>query len=1539
MATVSQLRSVVRSNPKQSRDGARRLRRCVFLALLVAGAVTLGNVTSAAALPSKFYGFQFPYEKSPKNMKIVGRSGAEYFRVNFSPSMSHAEIEGIFDLAWQNGITILPDVYGGSEPVSNACAVGGNGWRELVQYLASFYGPGGHFWLTRPSNPRPVEAIEIWNEPNRGLNGADGIKAMPGETAYFVNRCAEAIHAVAPSTKVIMGGLLTVGSTGWVTDEDGKSRYNYTVHDFLQAALNLEPAVKYDGVGLHPYAFQPKGGEAIYERVGKNITAGREAVSAFISSGMPIWITELGWPSWGSDANHATVVEPERSYVLNDTFTWIENHQASYGIQSLVYYNYRDFGPGTSWDQRCGLLWQQPSNRGVDDNGNVLELPFSGALFSPSWATFKNHAGGDPFYPSVPNATSNGASFVTANGARLLGYYNPRGLQSEYQFEWGPTTSYGNFTPRRNAGFGDSGKDVVLPGEEKWGQPISGLSPNTTYHFRIVVRNENGETAYGADQAFTTKEPPVVTTKPATNVNQLDAVLNATVNPKEEVTDYYFEYGTSTAYGSNTPVTRAGYENVPVEVHDEIAGLQYGVTYHFRVVATSYLGTSKGEDKTFTTPYKGPAPAVSTRPASQVGDTGATLNGYVGPNGSETKIYFEYGPTAAYGSKTSEVSVGSGSATLSKSAAVTKLNPNVVHHYRIVAVNGSGTTLGADRTFLPGWTIQPSSKAAGILEDVSCVSATDCTAVGGAGKWAVAQHWDGSAWSEQAVAKPAGATSTTLLGISCTSSSACSAVGSYVDASSKTVTLAERWDGSEWKVQSAKSPSAAVAVLEDVSCAGVSECVAVGSYNASSVEKTLIERWNGTEWAIQTSKDPSASYSRLTSVSCPSSSFCMAVGFYEGPGSSWTPLTESWSSGGAWTQRTFEVPAGATKAWLYGVSCVSATVCTAVGDKEVYSGETRSEQTVAERWDGSAWLVQSTPNPASNSLDIADVSCTKSTACTAVGSYWEAPGVERPMAMGWDGTVWTMQSPPSTASDRKDRLHAVSCVISRGCEAVGFRITASEEILTFAEGYWRSAPPTVTTNAALSIGDNGATLNASVNPNGSETKYLFEYGTTSSYGSKTSEESAGSGTGSVEKGQAIGGLAPNTTYHYRVVATNENPDPAYGADQTFRSTGPPTPAIGAGVPDPATGKGATLNATINPNGHSTTYQFEYGTASGAYTTTVPAAPASAGSGTSGVPVSYGITGLNRNTKYYFRVSATSSSGKVASSEGSFTTQDAPGAETKPAFEVTSTGAKLSALVTTHGEATKYWFEYGATTSYGTKVPTLPKSLSAEQASASVEQAVTGLLGTTVYHYRVVAENPLGTAFGSDVAFTTSNPVGTLKAEQYPAALTGSQTVNSVLKITAGSSDCTTTNMTGTVSGDTQEWAVTPSYSGCTCIGVACTVDPNGCTYKLKITSETTGTVDISCPGSNTITFTNSKCVIHLGSQTGIGTVTYSNSGSGTTREVNFAFNLSGLKYIHTAGTGIGKCSTGSGMAGTLSGTWRMTGESDPGSSHVGLFVQ
>lgn len=200
------------------------------------------------------------------------------------------------------------------------------------------------------------------------------------------------------------------------------------------------------------------------------------------------------------------------------------------------------------------------------------------------------------------------------------------------------------------------------------------------------------------------------------------------------------------------------------------------------------------------------------------------------------------------------------------------------------------------------------------------------------------------------------------------------------------------------------------------------------------------------------------------------------------------------------------------------------------------------------------------------------------------------------------------------------------------------------------------AAPTVSTGEGTPTSDTEATLHGTVNPNELETKYFFKYGTTTSYGKETSKTTLPVGTSPVPASAEVTELAPGMTYHFRLFAENSL-GTVSGADHTFMTSGPPLATTGT-----ATGVGATeatLQGTVNPDGHPTTYFFKYGTTT-AYGQETNSVQLSA-SDHNQHAVSAALTNLSPETTYHFQLVAqnTSSGGPVLGSDRTLTTSSAP----------------------------------------------------------------------------------------------------------------------------------------------------------------------------------------------------------------------------------------------------------------------------------------
>ena len=210
-------------------------------------------------------------------------------------------------------------------------------------------------------------------------------------------------------------------------------------------------------------------------------------------------------------------------------------------------------------------------------------------------------------YGGPPEAVATGVSGADGENATLEGTVVPRGVVlSECRFEYVDQAGF------EATAFATATQVPCVPGGPEIGEgedpvPVKavafGLDPTVRYHFRLVAIS-----GFGADNSSPRLfGPPAIVPQAPGEVLYTEAVLRGSVDPSGIETTYFFEYGTTGAYGSSTPMTSVEGE-APLGIEGNLFGLQQGATYHFRLVAFNSIESVVGPDQTFTTLSKAPLP-------------------------------------------------------------------------------------------------------------------------------------------------------------------------------------------------------------------------------------------------------------------------------------------------------------------------------------------------------------------------------------------------------------------------------------------------------------------------------------------------------------------------------------------------------------------------------------------------------------------------------------------------------------------------------------------------------------------------------------------------------------------------------------------------------------------------------------------------------------------------------------------------------------------------------------------------------------------
>ncbi|HEY3130429.1 MAG TPA: hypothetical protein VGL91_13295 [Acidobacteriota bacterium] len=348
------------------------------------------------------------------------------------------------------------------------------------------------------------------------------------------------------------------------------------------------------------------------------------------------------------------------------------------------------------------------------------------------------------------------------------------------------------------------------------------------------------------------------------------------------------------------------------------------------------------------------------------------------------------------------------------------------------------------------WSIIPTqnpSAGGEQFNSIAALSANDAWVVGesagNTGGLTLIEHWNGTGWNTVSSPNPGASTlcgsGNVLNKVTATSPGDVWAVGYYYSCS-LFKTLIEHWDGTSWSVVSSPSPSiSGLSELRGVAASSADDVWAVGYYEAlNGASLPLVEHWNGASWMILRAASPSASANVLNGVTVISANDAWAVGtYYDSQKGIFKTLIEHWD-GTNWVLASSPSPGVYTFNILTGVAAVSATDVWAVG---YYQATNASFLPIIEHWDGKRWRIVSTPvlSAAYGSANVLkDIAVVSASDIWAVGMFQnEATDYHqhRPLIEHWDGTNWSIISSPSPGKSAE--LNGVAALSSGIVSAAG----------------------------------------------------------------------------------------------------------------------------------------------------------------------------------------------------------------------------------------------------------------------------------------------------------------------------------------------------------------------------------------------------------------------------------------------------------------------------------------------------------------------
>jgi hypothetical protein len=406
---------------EHSHVNAGHLRRRLLLgaSLVVVMLLAMASQASALTIGVNWRGY------GTGDLDAVQTSGATVYRMAFDYSGTSggnwSSTDQVVEAAWRRGITILPILVrsgGSGNRFLLESDPGWASWGAWAQEAVERYGVNGSFW-TGKANPTPIQAWEVWNEPNLAENNPIISKAscealkqpfnatantciQPQNYGKFLRYTSEKLQAgsyvkTAHGTEVIFGGLY--GAAG------------ESVNNFLSKAYAISgvPA-SFTGLGLHPYSFVTLATGFV-----EQVNGAHNELVALGAGSKGLWITEFGWPVAGTEGfppGGHSVTETEQSELLTASFNWMKASASADNIAFAAWFNIHDYSTGNHWDGYCGLLRADGSYR-------------------PSWYAFQAQTGVEGTGTQYTAFQSNAHELWFYLSTTLYGYNTAEGMDAE----------------------------------------------------------------------------------------------------------------------------------------------------------------------------------------------------------------------------------------------------------------------------------------------------------------------------------------------------------------------------------------------------------------------------------------------------------------------------------------------------------------------------------------------------------------------------------------------------------------------------------------------------------------------------------------------------------------------------------------------------------------------------------------------------------------------------------------------------------------------------------------------------------------------------------------------------------------------------------------------------------------------------------------------------------------------------------------------------------------------------------------------------